>query len=160
MNAFNLTTEATTNLNLPIKLHKQRIWHNGEFHRKRRRSWPHEYWHLWLWNSTHQLLDDVEHGRGDVNASSYAAFAWSYVPDRADYSSPVPTSDPLNRYSWEQSRHDNFNTGFSNVPTSISNDTVFGLDLTMARSTQRWSSDPTRTSMWSLKASTIGHLFL
>ena len=129
MNAFNLTTEATTNLNLPINYTNSAYGIMVNSIGSAVGQWPHEYWHLWLWNSTTSSWMMSSMGVGDVNASSYAAFAWSYVQDRADYSSPVPTSDPLNRYSWEQSRHDNFNTGFSNVPTSISNDTVFGLDL-------------------------------
>jgi outer membrane protein assembly factor BamB len=41
----------------------------------------------------------------------------------------MPQSDPINRFGWEQSRHDNFNTGFNNITTSISNDTIWSTNL-------------------------------
>ena len=129
MNAFNLTTEATTSLNLPINYTNSAYGIMVNSIGSAVGQWPHEYWHLWLWNSTTSSWMMSNMGVGDVNASSYAAFAWSYVQDRADYSAPLPQSTPTNRYSWEQSRHDNLNTGFNNITTSISNDTVWLTNL-------------------------------
>ncbi len=129
MNAFNLTTEATTALSLPID-YTVFSWgvsvnsiggYTG--------GWPNEWWHFWTWNTTTSSWSMSMLGASSVNASSYTAYAWSYVQDRPDYSAPLPQSDPVNRYSWGQSRHDNLNTGYSNITTSISNDTVFTTNL-------------------------------
>jgi outer membrane protein assembly factor BamB len=129
MNAFNLTIEATTALNLPIDYSVFSWGISVNSIGNSVAEYPNEWWHFWLWNSTTNAWMMSTLGAASVNATSYTAYAWSFVQDRADYSAPVPQSDPVNRYSWEQSRHDNFNTGFSNVTTSISNDTVFSTNL-------------------------------
>ena len=129
MNAFNLTTEATTALGLPIDYTSTAYGIMVNSIGSSVGQWPNEYWHFWIWNATTSSWTYSMLGASDVSASTSSAYAWSFVKDRADYSSPLPQTDPVNRFSWEQSRHDNLNTGYSNITTSISNDTKFSTNL-------------------------------
>jgi hypothetical protein len=105
MNAFNLTIEATTALSLPIDYTSTSYGVMVNSIGSSVGQWPHEYWHFWIWNATSSSWMMSMLGASDVNASTSSAYAWSFVQDRADYSSPIPQSDPINRYHQRLQRH-------------------------------------------------------
>lgn len=125
MDAFNLTIDAVMAIHSDMEYSSGFVNSIGGFVG----AWPNEYWHFWLWNSTSGTWMMSMQGAADVQASNYSAYAWNYVKDNPDWSAPTPLKNPVTRNYWEQSRFDNLNTGFNNITTSISNDTIFTTNL-------------------------------
>jgi outer membrane protein assembly factor BamB len=118
--AFNMTIDAALAIHSDVSYSPGFISEIGGF------GWNGaDYWHFWLWNSTSASWMMSNQGAADVKASNYSAYAWSYVSDPAS----APLMTPINREYWDQSRYDNQNTGFNDIVTSISNDTIWSTNL-------------------------------
>lgn len=93
--------------------------------------WPGAWWHFWLWNSMLKDWELSHLGASSVILDNNSVIAWSYVEDDETFTpltKPIPT--PTNKYSSVSFRNNIYNTGNSELSSTITNDIVWKFNTT------------------------------
>ncbi|MDD1767468.1 MAG: PQQ-binding-like beta-propeller repeat protein [Methanomassiliicoccales archaeon] len=129
MNAFNVTVKAAEQLGLDLDYSESAygVFVNGI--EGVMGDWPNEWWHFWIWDSIGEEWDVASEGPSSTPAQDIAAIGWSYVMDRADFTSQSPIATPDHKYPWTSMRHDLLSTGASQIGFSGTVDLEWNRDL-------------------------------